>query len=116
MEDLGKIFETNREELGEQAHDIVDKLETDFRFIISGSEKHEAEETARSQTRDLLHEVDVKFEALASAESMRVSRAQHAESEPQQDSAAGMTDVGNEADETSEAGDPLEAGAMETTL
>ncbi|KAK7717579.1 hypothetical protein SLS64_003073 [Diaporthe eres] len=113
---LGKNFEANREELEEEAHNIVDKLEADFRSMISGSKKNQAEETARGRTRALLHETDVEFKALASMESMNVSGDQHPESEPQQASAADMVDVSDEADEASEAGEPPETGAMDTEL
>lgn len=116
MQDLGKIFEASREELEEEAQNIVDKLETDLRSMIFGSKKHEAEDTARGHIRTLLHETDAEFKAFASTESMHVSGDQHPESEPQQASDAGMADVGDEADETSEADDPPETGAMDTAL
>lgn len=116
MEHLGNIFEANREELKETAHSIVDNLETDFRSMISSSKKIEAVEIARGHVRDLLHNADAKFMALESTESTQVSGAQRPESEPQQASAAGMDDVNDEADETSEAKDSLETGAMDTAL
>lgn len=110
MEHLGKIFEANREELEEAVHNIVDKLEADFRSMIPSSKKHEEEGIARLHTRGLLRDADTKFKALTYTESMHVSGAQPPECETQQLPDASMADVGDAPGET------VEAGTMDTTL
>ncbi|ROW14908.1 hypothetical protein VPNG_03302 [Cytospora leucostoma] len=62
MKDLEKLFETNRKEMEETVHYIVDVLEGDFRTIISSSEMIEASAVARDHIRGVLCEVDSQFE------------------------------------------------------
>ncbi|KAK7740576.1 hypothetical protein SLS53_005421 [Cytospora paraplurivora] len=60
--DLERLFESNRKEMEETVHYIVDVLEGDFRTIISSSEMIEASAVARDHIRGVLYEVDSQFE------------------------------------------------------
>lgn len=104
MEELKKIFESNRKQLEKEAHDIVDRLEADFRTVISSSEMIEASEVAREHIRSVLRKVDAQFEELSREEPIEVEAAKPPESEPQQLPDASMTDVGATSDEMVEAG------------
>lgn len=116
MEEVKKIFETNRKELQKEAHNIVDRLEKDYGIVISSSEMIEASEVAREHIRGALVHVDSQFKEIEGPESMAVDSAQHPESEAQQLPDTSMADVGASPGEAGEAGPTGEAGAMDTTL
>ncbi|KAK2605099.1 hypothetical protein N8I77_007970 [Diaporthe amygdali] len=116
IEDLKKIFEANRKELEDTAHNIVENLETDFRSIISNSKKIQAAEMAQAHVRGVLDEADARFEALMSIEPTYVNHVQDAESDSHQLSSASMGDVVIDTDEASEAGTTVDAGAMDTAM
>lgn len=116
MDELKKIFEKNRKELQKEAHDIVDRLEADFRIVISSSEMIEASEVAREHIRGVLCTVDKQFKEIEDAEPVEVAPSQPPEREPQQLADVSMADVGAIPGEAVEAGLTGEAGDMDTTL
>lgn len=116
MEEVKKIFETNRKELQKEAHNVVDRLEKDYGIVISSSEMIEASEVAREHIRGALVHVDSQFKEIEGPESMVVGNAQHPESETQQLPDTSMADVGASPGEAGEAGPTGEAGAMDTTM
>lgn len=115
MDELKKIFESNREELQKKAHDIVDRLEGDFRIVISSSEMIEASEVAREHIHGVLCKVDAQFKELEDSEPTEVAPVQPPEREPQQLADVSMADVGATPGEAVEAGPTGEAGEMDTT-
>lgn len=115
MDELKKIFEKNRKELEKEAHDIVDRLEADYRIVICSSEMIEASEVAREHIRSVLCKVDAQFKELEDPEPMEVAPVQPPEREPQQLADMSMADVGATPSEAVEAGPTGEAGEMDTT-
>ncbi|KAK7733744.1 hypothetical protein SLS63_004529 [Diaporthe eres] len=115
MAELKKIFESNRKELQDRAHEIVDRLEGDFRIVISSSEMIEASEVAREHIRSVLCKVDAQFKEPEDPEPMEVAPVQPPEREPQQLADVSMADVGATPGEAVEAGPTGEAGEMDTT-
>lgn len=116
MEEVKKIFETNRKELQKEAHNVVDRLEKDYGIVISSSEMIEASEVAREHIRGALVHVDSQFKEIEGPELMAVDSVQHPESETQQLPDTSMADVGASPGEANEAGPAGEAGAMDATL
>lgn len=120
MNELKKIFESNRKELQKEAHHMVDRLEKDYRIVIASSEMIEASQVAREHIRSVLVEVDSQFKEVDCPEPMEVGTAQPPESVPQQLPDASMADVGETPGEIPgeavNAGPTGEAGATETTL
>lgn len=116
MDEVKKIFESNSKQLEKEAHDIVDRLEADFRTVISSSEMIEASEVAREHIRSVILKVDKQFKEIECPEPMEIDAAQPPESEPQQLPVTSMADVGASDGEAIEAGPTGEAGAMDTTL
>lgn len=116
MDELKKIFEKNRKELQKEAHEIVDRLEADYRIVICSSEMIEASEVAREHIRSVLCKVDAQFKEIEGPEPMEVAPAQPPEREPQQLADVSMADAGADPGEAVEAGPPGEAGDMDTTL
>lgn len=116
MDEVKKIFDLNCKELEREAHDIVDRLEADFRVVISSSEMIEASEVARQHIRSVLLKVDKQFEEVDWPEPIEIDTAQPPESEPQQLPDASVADVGATPSEVVETGPTGEAGDMDTTL
>lgn len=132
MNELKKIFESNRKELQKEANHMIDRLEKDYRIVIASSEMIEASQVAREHIRSVLVEVDAQFKEVDCPEPMEVDTAQPPEGEPQQLPDASMAGVGVTPGETHgeshgespgespgeavDAGPTGEAGAMETTL
>lgn len=116
MEEVKKIFESNRKELEKEAHNIVDRLEKDYGIVISSSEMIEASEVAREHIRGALVHVDTQFKEIEGPDSMEVDTALHPQSETQQLPIANMADVGASPGEAVEAGPTGEAEAVDTTL
>lgn len=116
IEELKKIFETNRKELQEEAHDIVDRLETDYGIVVSSSQMIEASLVAREHIQGVLRTVDAQFKELEGPELMQVAVAQPPEYEPQQLQDVDMVDLGATPDEIVEAVPVGDTGAMDTTL
>lgn len=116
MEEVKKIFETNRKELQKEAHNIVDRLEKDYALVISSSEMIEASEVAREHIRSVLLKVDKQFKEIECPEPMEIDTAQPSEGEPQLLPDTSMADVGASPGEAVEAGPTGEAGTVDTTL
>lgn len=116
MDEVKKIFESNSKQLEKEAHGIVDRLEADFRTVISSSEMIEASEVAREHIRSVLLKVDKQFKEIECPEPMEIDTAKPPESEPQQLTDTSMADVGASPGEAVEAAPTGEAGAMDTNL
>ncbi|ROW12852.1 hypothetical protein VMCG_00483 [Cytospora schulzeri] len=96
--DLDKLFESNRKEMEEGAHSIVDDLEADYRQVISNSEMIEASVVARDHIRGVLYEVDSQFEKVLCMDQMDFDHAQSSRTMPQTASAISVTPDAPQAD------------------
>lgn len=107
LKKLNGVFESNRKELTESAHNIVDKLQKDFEMILSNSEMLEASEVARDHIRGVLQGVDARFGSILFGELMEVDPAQPPVCEPQQLPDVSMVDVDTAPGEVAEAAEAI---------
>lgn len=119
LKELHKVFESNRNELTDSAHTIIEDLQKDFEMILSNSEMLEASEIARDHIRGVLQGVDARFGSILSGELMEVEPVQPPVTEPQQLPDVGMADIDStpsEVVEAAEAVPSVEDVAMGTAL
>lgn len=95
LKELNKVFESNREELTDSAHTIIEGLQKNFEMILRNSEMLEASEVVRDHIRGILQGVDARFGSILSGSGgpMEVDSAQPLAYEPQQLPDVSVTDA-----------------------